>query len=77
MPESCAVALSDARTAVLRALASAARGSAEEARLWKVLTFFDPLDPLSLTSFLLSWPAFSLSFLNRIVDCLSVFQQNF
>ena len=43
MPESCAVALSDARSAVLRALMGAARGSAEEARLWKVLTFFDPL----------------------------------
>ena len=43
VPASCTVALADARAAVLLALKAAARDSAEEAQLWKVLTFFDHL----------------------------------
>ena len=43
VPASCTVALADARAAVLLALKTAARDSAEEAQLWKVLTFFDHL----------------------------------
>ena len=41
VPAACAVALADARTAVLLALKAAARDSAQEALPWKVLTFFD------------------------------------
>lgn len=43
VPEHLASAVADARAAVLLALASAGRGSADEARLWKLLSFVDRL----------------------------------
>ena len=43
VPDSYRVEVADARTAILRALETSARGSREEACLWKLLTFFDRL----------------------------------